>query len=286
MNTTTDAGIAPSTLHKRLFGIGAFFAIWVANFCYVEHWLGFNPGLPFDAPPLHERTIASLYVCGAVMMFLAARAPRMSMVRIPTVIAGLFTSTLLLASLLNLHMFEFGIPDQKPGPWGMDWLRPRFQVDWFWFALYGLCPILVIRLIRQYWAAPGAVRHDPLSLVLRLGLWVIALGGGAFALTLFIAPGFGVGLWPWRVTPFLAQIYAGPMLAFAVAAGMMAMAPDRRDTFIPAAGLVCFAVLAIAASLWYLHILQPLGSAAWGWLTGLGYILLVAGASLATAKRT
>ncbi|MEL6682388.1 MAG: hypothetical protein AAFQ09_07055 [Pseudomonadota bacterium] len=280
---TPDGPVAPARAHRILFRTGAFFAGWVAFFCYIEGFLERNPGLPFQAPPLHVRTIASLYMGGLVMMALAARAQTLSATRIPTVVAGLYTGLLLLVSLLHLDMVELVLPEGEPPLWGLDWLP---MVSWFWFALYALCPVVVFRLLQTYWSASVALVKDPLPWALRIALGLLAFTGGSFALILLLAPELGVGLWPWNVTPFLLQIYAGPFLAFAVAGGMMAAAKDMEDTRIPAAGLATFAFFAIGASILYLHVLQPFGPAALGWLGFLLVLLLVSIAAYRQSTRS
>ncbi|MEL6840223.1 MAG: hypothetical protein AAFP85_13090 [Pseudomonadota bacterium] len=273
----------PTRAHLILFWTGAFFAGWVALFSYVAHLMGQNPGLPFEAPPLHLRTIASLYAGGMVMMLLSARATTLSASRISVVVAGLFTGFLMLVSILHLGMFDFAVPKPDGPLWGISWLPLPFQVSWFWFALYGLCPVVVAILIRRHWHAAQGARHDPLPIVLRAVLASLGLCGGTFALTLLVTPQIGELLWPWPISTFLAQIYAGPFLAFAVAAVMMAMAKDRADTRIPAAGLAVFAALAVAASLWHIAILQPIGPAQITWL---GFLALLFGTATATWHNT
>ena len=102
-----DHVLAPARSHRILFWTGAFFAGWVALFSYLEGLLGNNSGLPFKAPPLHVRTIASLYTGGAVMMLLAARARTMAAIRIPMVVSGPLTGLFLVLSFLYLHVFVF-----------------------------------------------------------------------------------------------------------------------------------------------------------------------------------
>ncbi|MDX8351274.1 hypothetical protein [Cognatiyoonia sp. IB215182] len=278
---------APTRAHRILFWIGAFFAGWVAVFTYAAHLMGQNPGLPFHAPPLHLWTIASLYLGGMVMMVLAARARTLSATRIPVVVAGLFTGFLLLVSLFHLERFDFSVPDRTGPLWGIVWLPLPFQVSWFWFVLYGMCPVVVAVLLRRYWHASQGVHYNPLPIALRSFLASIGLCGVAFALVLLITPRIGMLLWPWEISVFLAQIYAGPFLAFAVAAIMMAMAQDRADTHIPAAGLAVFAAFALMASLWHLSVLRPFSPAAFSWLGILALLLCAAGLTLqATDRKT
>lgn len=238
--------------------------------------MGQNLGLPFEAPPLHLRIIASLYAGGMVMMVLAARAQTLSATRIPVIIAGLFTGFLMLVSLLHLGHFDFSVPERSGPLWGISWLPLPFQVSWFWFALYGICPFVVVVLLRRHWQGSQSMIYNPLPLVLRSLLASLGLCGCAFALLLLLAPQIGVQLWPWEISAFLAQIYAGPFLAFAGAAIMMALAQDRADTRSPAIGLAVFAALALAPSLWHVALLRPFSPAAVTWL---GYLTLLLGAA-------
>ena len=281
-----DHVLAPARSHRILFWTGAFFAGWVALFSYLEGLLGYNSGLPFKAPPLHVRTIASLYTGGAVMMLLAARARTMAAIRIPMVVAGLFTGLLLVVSFLHLHVFDFAPPPPKPPLLGISWLPLPFQVSWFWFALYGICPFIVLHLLRRYWVVSAPVNENPLPWPMRILVATTAFVGGSFALFMLCQPTTAVQVWPWGATPFLLHIYAGPFLAFALASWMMAMTRDRVNATIPAAGLMTFALLALAASLSYLHVLQPLHVAAWIWLIFLIVLVMLSAATLFQAQKS
>ena len=44
----------------------------------------------------------------------------------------------------------------------------------------------------------------------------------ALAMALFLAPAFMSTLWPWKVTPLLAQMYAGPLLSYGLGSFLFA----------------------------------------------------------------
>ncbi|MBI5290474.1 MAG: hypothetical protein HY872_01190 [Chloroflexi bacterium] len=120
---------------------------------------------------------------------------------------------LFIISLLNLEAFDF---KQLP--------------VWIWFISYITYPIISIWLT---WRQPKPQQADALSgpslpawakgFLLTQGIVVSAL-----AVLLFFAPGFMSTVWPWKVTPLLAQMYAGPLLSY----GLGSLLFSRQDKWL------------------------------------------------------
>jgi hypothetical protein len=126
---------------------------------------------------------------------------------------------------------------------------------WVWLVIYAVLPIgLPVILARNRHADPGIEPGDQLlPSWLGRGVGVIGIGIDAFALALFVAPGTVGRVWPWALTPLMAQVVAGWLMFFGTGAAMFIV--ERRfravRAFLPSVA-VWFAVLAVAA-LFHLH---------------------------------
>lgn len=150
-------------------------------------------------PPLHARFVGAIYLFGAVFMAGCLLAKRQAEVRWGVQMIGVWTGMLFIISLLNLRAFDFSLLPVQ-----------------IWFASYIIYPIIsILMTIRQpsmmeAAALPGpALARWEKSFLLAQGVIICAL-----AAALFLAPGFMSTLWPWKVTPVLAQMYAGPLLSY------------------------------------------------------------------------
>jgi hypothetical protein len=110
------------------------------------------------------------------------------------------------------------------------------------------------------WRVPPAA--GPRRLVLPLVVLSVLLG--VAGLVLLLLPQVGVALWPWTLTPVLAQVYASFFLAFALG-GVLALRQSRpvmlRNL---AAALLAMSSLVLLASLLHLDRFKP-GPATWLW---------------------
>jgi hypothetical protein len=144
-----------------------------------------------------------------------------------------FAYAMIVATLLHLDRFPTG--------------SVRF---WVWLVIYAVLPIgLPVILLRNRHADPG-VRPDDQLLPRWLGrtLGVIGIAIDVFALALFAAPGTVGRVWPWSLTPLMAQVVAGWLMFFGTGAAMFIVERRLRAVraFLPSVAL-WFAVLAIAA---------------------------------------
>ena len=152
-----------------------------------------------ELPLLHARFVGAIYAFGAVFMAGCLAARYQAEVRWAVQLIGIWTGMLFIISLLNLSVFDFN-------------LLP-VQV---WFASYIIYPIisLFMTLQQSHLMRAGDLPGRPLA---GWAKGFLPLQGTLFsllAILLFFEPAFMTTLWPWKVTPLLAQMYAGPLFAY------------------------------------------------------------------------
>ena len=152
-------------------------------------------------PPLHARFVGAIYLFGAVFMAGCLFAQKQAEVRWGVQMIGIWTGMLFIISILNLSAF------------GLNLLPVQI-----WFASYIIYPIIANWMtFRDSASMRPAVLSGPAldswakNFLLAQGI-VISL----LAVALFLAPEFMSALWPWKVTPTLAQMYAGPLLSYGI----------------------------------------------------------------------
>lgn len=247
---------------RAYFVLVGLFALWVGAWgLLVPAEVG--RALPWTVPPLHARFLGAFYLGALVAMALALRASSAVALRLPIALAALWTGLLLLVSLLHLDAFDFAKP----------------QVA-FWMGAYAVYPVwgawLYVRAARAAPAQPGAV--DP-------ALAAIALLALAFGAALLVAPAAMVAAWPWKVTPLLVQVYAGPFLAYGATTLMAAREARPEARRIVLASLATFSALALVASLLHRALFRFDAPAAWLWFAGLAATSAVAALRLGAARR-
>jgi hypothetical protein len=152
-------------------------------------------------PPLHARFVGSIYLFGSVFMLGCMLARRQAEVRWAVPMIGIWTGMLFIISVLHLDAFKF---NQLP--------------VWIWFASYFVYPLVAlwIVLVQPPWGknaelpGPASAGWAKMFFLLQ-GFFVTCL-----ALLLFFIPGVTSTIWPWKVTPLLAQMYAGPLLSYGI----------------------------------------------------------------------
>ena len=98
----------------------------------------------------------------------------------------------------------------------------------------------------------------------------------ALAAACFFAPQWIVTIWPWKISPFLAQVYSGPLIAYAVANLILAARRNWPETLIPAVGTLVFAGLALIASLRHSALFTPGSPSQIVWFAALVLVALFA----------
>lgn len=239
--------------YRTYFVVVGLFALWVGA------WGFAMPGevgraLPWTVPPLHARFIAAIYLAGLLAMAWSFFAGSVAQVRIPIALAALWTGALLLVSMLHLGEFDFAKP----------------QVA-FWMFAYAVFPLWGGWL---YFKGGAAAAARPRPQVDRALLLVAALCL-ALAAALLVAPSTMVKAWPWKVSPLLASIYAGPFFAYGVCAVLLAREARPEARRIVLASMLAFTLLALVASLLHRGLFRFDAPAAWVWFGGFGLAGLV-----------
>ena len=152
-------------------------------------------------PPLHARFVGAIYLFGAVFMAGCLFARQQAEVRWGVQMIGIWTGMLFIISILNLSAF------------GLNLLPVQI-----WFASYIIYPIIAIWMTFRDSASmkPAALSGPALDSLSKNFLLVQGIVVSLLSVALFLAPGLMSTLWPWKVTPTLAQMYAGPMLSYGV----------------------------------------------------------------------
>lgn len=181
-------------------------------------------------------------------------------IAVPSVLV--FTVLTLVATLL--HLDKFHLAATVPAGTRL--------VTWAWIAVYVLVPLLMLIVLATQARTPGV---DPPRTVL-LPVWVYAaLGGQAvillgFGVALFAAPESTAPLWPWTLTPLLAQATGAWLISLGVAAGQALLERDARRLRPAAVGYVLLAVLQAIAVARYPDQFR------WGSAAGIIYLIILA----------
>jgi hypothetical protein len=141
-----------------------------------------------------------------------------------------------------------------------------------WIAIYVLVPalmlILLLRQVRTPGADPPRAAGLPAWLYAVLGVQAAVLAGVGVAL--FAAPVAAAPLWPWKLTPMMAQAIGAWLIALGVAAGQTLAERDARRLRPAAAGSVLLAVFLAIALARYPHQFY------WGSAAGITYLIILA----------
>lgn len=207
--------------------------------------------IPLDVPPLHARFLGAMYLSGATFMLLALRARAWREVRIVTAMVALWTGMLGLVSLRFIHAF--------------DWHRPP---TWTWFVAYSAFPIVAAWLAWRQRGRTGDGGGASVAPPLRRWLWVQGVAVTALAVALLVAPAAVAAVWPWEVTPPLAQIYSAPFLAYGLGSLACARAAAWDEVRIAVAATVVFTAAVLAASWHHRALFAPAAPASWLWFGG------------------
>lgn len=253
--------IAIPRTHKIFFGIICAAALLVAVLGYfvptelaaIASWL--------VLPPLHARFVGALYFYGAVFMVSCMLSRYQAEVRFALPMIALWTGLLFVVSILSLSAFDFS----------------RLPV-WIWFASYLIYPLIALVLA---WQQRGQVNDDlpgpPLASWARTFMLAQGAVVSVFALALILAPGLMVAVWPWKITPLLAQTYGGPLLAYGIGSWLFA----RRRTWggvravVPA--MFVFTAGVLLASLLHRDLFSIGDVADWLWFIAFGLATVLLG---------
>jgi hypothetical protein len=221
------------------------------------------------ANPLAAAFLGAAYWAALAIEALAGRQALWANARIAVPAVLVFTVLTLTVTLTHLGQFHLG----AEFPAGTQ------IVTVAWIAIYVVVPALLVILLGVQARAPGA--DPPRSAGLPAWLYVVLALQAAVLLglgvALFAAPGPTAPLWPWRLTPMMAQATGAWLIALGVAAGHALLERDARRLRPAAAGYILLAVLLFIALARYPHQFE------WGSASGRAYLLFLATMLLAGA---
>lgn len=242
---------------KIYYAAVGLLALWVGAWGY------FNPtqvdkAIPWLVPPFHARFIGAIYLSGLFMMGSAFLARWYDEVRIPTILAAIWTGSLFIVSLFHLGEFDFS----------------RTQV-WFWFGAYIAYPILGFWIV---WSQRDTHSNSSSPILpgwIRTYLFAQGLFLTALALALFLLPEFMLTIWPWKISRMLAQIYSGPFLAYGVGSLMLSRQRTWPQVRIVTAGMVVLAIGILLASIIHRSAFTALNLSTFVWFGGFSIAAII-----------
>ena len=230
--------MSPITQGQRVF-----FAVICAAALLVAILGLFNPAYLasiftwLELPPLHARFVGAIYLFGAVFMAGCLFAKQQAEVRWGVQMIGIWTGMLFIISILNISAFDLSLLPVQ-----------------IWFASYIIYPILSIWMtVRQSSMMQSASLPGPelaswaKNFLLAQGILIIVL-----SIALFLAPGLMSTLWPWKVTPVLAQMYAGPLLSYGLGSFLFAKQEQALGVRAIVPAMLAFTVTTVLVS--FMHI--------------------------------
>jgi hypothetical protein len=214
------------------------------------------------ANPLAAAFLGAAYWAAVAIEALAGRQPLWANARIAVPAVTVFTVLTLAVTVTHLGQLHLGA---------------RFPagtqiVTMAWIAIYVLVPALMLILLAVQARTPGV--DPPRSAGLPAWLYavlavqaIILLGLG---IALFAAPGQAAPIWPWKLTPMMAQATGAWLISLGIAAGQALVERDARRLRPAAAGSILLAVLLSIALARYPHQFE------WRSASGIAYLVFLA----------
>ncbi len=253
-------------MSRVFYGTVAAFALWVGALCFFDPALAVN-AIPWPVLPLHARFIGALNLSAAVMCVLAALSPSRHATRYVPLLIAVWSGVICLASFLHLEAYHYG---KAP--------------IWIWIVAYVAFPAAAGFL--AFNTGQGDMEKSSLLLpawqknYLRLqGLVLVVFGA-----VLLLAPDLAALLWPWKINAILAQVYAGPLLAYGLVSFLVSGA-GYRQAMVPMTGVFVFAMLALIASALHRDVFSVHAASSWLWFSGLGVAAVSLAALLVSGLR-
>lgn len=226
--------------------------------------------------PLAAAFLGAGYWASVSIEALAGRQPVWANARIAVPAVFVFTVLTLAATLMHLGQFHLG----------RQFGTGTRVVTVAWIAIYVLVPVLMLIVLAVQARTPGAdpPRSATLPAWLCAVLAVQAIVLLGFGIALFAVPGSAAPLWPWTLTPLVAQATGAWLISLGVAAAHALAERDARRLRPGAVGYILLAVLQAIALARYPH------EFAWGSASGIVYLIFLAtmlltGAALARGTR-
>ncbi len=229
------------------------------------------------ANPLAAAFLGASYWAAVSIEALAGRQPLWANARIAVPAVFVFTVLTLAATLMHLGQFHLG---------GRFATGTRI-VTVAWIAIYVLVPLLMLIILAVQARTPGV--DPPRSAGLPAWLYAVLAAQAivllGFGVALFAAPAQVAPLWPWKLTPLVAQATAAWLISLGVAAAHALLERDARRLRPAAAGYLLLAVLQSIALARYPDRFDWQSAAGFVYLVFLGTVLLTGAAGLALDYR-
>lgn len=209
---------------------------------------------------MHARFLGAMYLSGTTFMLCALLARRWPSIRVVVPMISVWTGTLFIVSLFHLPQF--------------DWSRTQV---WIWFAAYFFYPVIAAWIAWRMRTNTERGGGPPLPSSLRLYLTVQGVVVTALALLMFLLPGLAVQVWPWAITPLLAQLYSAPFLSYGFGSLYAARQSAYAKVRIVLIGTFVFALAVLLASYLHLALFSTADLADWLWFLGFGIATLALG---------
>jgi hypothetical protein len=222
-------------------------ALWVGVWGYfIPAYVDW--AIPWVVPPLHARFLGAMYLSGAAFMVGCLLARRYAEVRVVVPMIAIWTGILFIVSLFHLSEFDYA----------------RGQT-WIWFGAYLTYPLIALWLIWEHRALSEPISGPRLPGWVRGYLLGQGLVTASLAAALLFAPAVMVNLWPWKITPLLAQLYSAPFLSYGLGSLLLARQQTWAEIRIGVAATLVFAGGVLLASLihWPLFSLSDLADGLW-----------------------
>lgn len=166
----------------------------------------------------------------------------------------IFTTLLLIVTLLNLEAFDF---DLVP--------------VWVWTGSYVVYPLLGVALILWTRGRTGPPSPGPsLTIAARRVLQVQAGFYGVIGVLLLVAREVMVDAWPWPISNGLAQFYSGPFLAIAWCCWRYSARATLVDAMPITIAMLTFTVATVAVSVRHHSLFSASEVATWVWFAWFG----------------
>ena len=234
--------------HKLYFAAVGILALWVGlwGFFIPAHA---DEALPWLVPPLHARFLGAMYLSGTTFMLGCLLARRWVEVKVVLPMIAIWTGMLFIVSLFYLPEFNYRVPP-----------------TYVWFAAYFIYPLaaawLAVRYRREGAPDAGLAR---LPDVAQIYLLLQGMATTLLALALLFAPSLMVRVWPWPITPLLAQLYSAPFLSYGLGSLLLGTRQTWLETRIALTAIWVFAGGVLLASLIHHGLFSAASPATWLW---------------------
>ncbi len=265
----TETEIRPGTPIAKPFrvwlGMEVFFAVAaILSITRAPADTATNFAWPIQ-PVVMAAVFGAFYLAVGPMFVVAAMAKRWEMVRVLVLPGAVFTTSLLVATIIHWDKFSVGT-----APFNL------------WLASYLLPPPIYVAAYVWHQRRAGPPTHDnPLPTVLRRLLWVIGGLLTAEAAFAFASPTYLADEFPWMLTPLTARVLCGFLLAVGTIVLSIARENDRDRVRVVAPTLV---LLLPAVGLQLARYWDQVDTSSYRFWTTVAYLALVCVCGLYLAR--